>query len=139
MPCPMDLYRVGKTSPGIMNVVEFGPNPQKKFARQTKTTKPSDEIVLNPKPNIQKITVRIKNPAAWSFLRPIVSTNRTENQYPGTRPASERIILPLPSFWRLFGLIRDHKGRNLSNTVSPGVIPYPIIPRIVEVFKPIPY
>ena len=34
IPCAVDLYRVGKTSPGMMNVVVLGPKFWKKLAMQ---------------------------------------------------------------------------------------------------------
>jgi len=34
IPCPVDRYRVGNTSPGRINVVVFGPKFEKKLARQ---------------------------------------------------------------------------------------------------------
>jgi hypothetical protein len=39
IPCAVDRYRVGKTSPGMMNVVVFGPKFWKKLARQYRKTK----------------------------------------------------------------------------------------------------
>jgi len=43
-------------------VVVFGPNPEKKFARQTSTTRPREEIDLKPKPKAEKVIERIMNP-----------------------------------------------------------------------------
>jgi hypothetical protein len=34
IPCPVERYRVGKSSPGTMKVVTLGPKLAKKFARQ---------------------------------------------------------------------------------------------------------
>jgi len=45
IPCPVDRYRVGNTSPGIIKVVVLGPKLEKKFARQTRATRPFGGIV----------------------------------------------------------------------------------------------
>lgn len=38
IPCPVERQRVGKISPGMMNVVTLGPKLLKKFARQNSVT-----------------------------------------------------------------------------------------------------
>lgn len=56
-PCPVARYRVGKTSPGITNVVTFGPKFWKKFAKQKRVIRtlsfqvdPDSVKFLNSKP-----------------------------------------------------------------------------------------
>lgn len=44
---------------------------------------------------------RMMKPVIWSVLRPILSMKAMENQYPGIRPATERIKFPTPSLRRL--------------------------------------
>jgi len=41
IPCPVERYRVGKISPGMMKVVTFGPKLVKKFAKQYNAKKAS--------------------------------------------------------------------------------------------------
>ena len=85
IPCAVDRYRVGNTSPGIINVVEFGPQFWKKSARQYKNTnafvapvpvpvpepvpelepelEPGADVSLSyPNPMMTKRTVRMMNP-----------------------------------------------------------------------------
>ena len=45
MPCAVERYRVGNISPGMTKAVVFGPKPQKRFAKQTRTTSPGLEFV----------------------------------------------------------------------------------------------
>ena len=49
---------------------------------------------------ITKRTVRTQKPISWIGLRPQESMNRKETQYPGMRPATERIIFPMQTLCR---------------------------------------
>lgn len=67
IPCAVDRYLVGKISPGIMNVVVFGPKFWKKFTKQNRNTKTFfassvEERLSYANPMIKKRRVRIMKP-----------------------------------------------------------------------------
>ena len=93
-PWPVDLYRVGKHSPGIMNVVVFGPQLKKNCAMMYSARRLPWDRYDQEKPMTAKRTVSTMNPMICSGLRPRVSMVRTAVQYPGKLPAQARIIMP---------------------------------------------
>jgi hypothetical protein len=73
IPWPVDRYRVGKHSPGTINVVVFGPALNKNWPMMYKASKAPRVKLLYANPRMQKRMVRRKKPITWSGLRPKVS------------------------------------------------------------------
>lgn len=80
MPCAVDRYLVGKTSPGIINVVVLGPKFWKNWANTKITIKAIMEEFLiwsYANPRITNKIVRIRKPRSWMAFRPILSIKKT--------------------------------------------------------------
>lgn len=92
IPWHVDLYFVGNTSPGIINVVAFGPKLLNRFAQINNPNK--IPVWFFKKAIAKKIIESNPKPIFWIGILPILSTNNTVNQYPGTVPKAEVIKLP---------------------------------------------